>query len=85
MCIICHCGDEGDDFLTEFARTSAAMARAKQSMLKCSHTAVDPVTKAPDLKARAAYDKTHKKIARMLREWNSIEQEREHRHTVENS
>jgi uncharacterized coiled-coil DUF342 family protein len=70
MCIICNCGDDGDEFLTAHSRTSGAMQEAKDAMLKCSQTATDPAV-------RKRYDAMHKKITRMLRDWNRIEQERE--------
>jgi hypothetical protein len=77
MCIICNCGDDGDEFLSAFEQARAGMKAAKAAMLKCAESAVHPATSAPYHEARARYDAMHKKIARLLREWNSIEQERE--------
>ena len=70
MCIICNCDDHGDAFLVAFERTRASMLEAKTAMLKCAEASSEP-------DARARYDAAHKKIARLLRDWNSIEHERE--------
>jgi hypothetical protein len=70
MCIICNCGDDGDEFLLAFERARSGMKASKVAMLKCSQVAADVAT-------QARYDAMHKKIARLLREWNAIEQERE--------
>jgi len=77
MCIICN-SETGDTFLNEFSIASAAIERAKNAMLECSKNAVGEFAGVSDAEMRARYDKIHKKIARMLREWNSIEHEREH-------
>jgi hypothetical protein len=70
MRIICNCGDDGEAFYMGHYRASVAIGKAKDAMLKCSQTAKDEA-------ARRRYDAMHKKIARMLRDWNRIEQERE--------
>lgn len=73
MCIICNCGDDGDEFLSAFASARIEMKRAKEAMLKCSQVA----TTTSD---RAKYDTTHKAMARLIREWNRLEESRESGH-----
>lgn len=77
MCIICNSAT-GDLFLGEFAVARAAIERAKDAMLECSKNAVGEYAGVTDTEMRAKYDKIHKKITRLLREWNNIEHEREH-------
>lgn len=74
MCIICNCGDTGDEFLSEFARAQASMKSATARMLECSKVAATPLQ-------RKGYDAAHKKMVRLSAEWNQIEQEREHART----
>ena len=64
MCIICNCGADGENFLASFSLSRDAMKKAKDEMMKCS--SVD-----------RRYDAIHKKMVRLIKEWNSIEQERE--------
>lgn len=73
MCIICNCGDnhkEADIFLGSFERARNAMRRAVDAMKVVS-------TVATTKDDRKRYDRTHKKMVRILRDWNRIEQERE--------
>jgi hypothetical protein len=70
MCIICNCGDAGFDFLTDHGAAAGRMRAAKAKMLECSRIATEP-------EQRKRYDRMHKKMARLIREWNRIEQERE--------
>lgn len=64
MCIVCECGDRGVAFLTEFARAQHAMQKAARAMHTCA-------------KEQRHYDRTHKQMVRLLREWNNIEHQRE--------
>lgn len=71
MCIICNCGSgDGDDFLVTFESARIAMNQAKEAMLKCSKTATSE-------EAKDRYDATHKKMAKLIREWNKLEEFRE--------
>lgn len=72
MCIICNCGDAGEDFLNAFASASHEMVKAKNAMLKCKLATVDP-------EAARQYDKVAKAMARLIRDWRRLEQEREAR------
>lgn len=74
MCIICnmttHKGSsDASDFVDQFSEASAKMKRATATMLAVSQQT------APEY--RKQYDRAHKKMVRLLREWNSIEHERE--------
>lgn len=51
---------------------------AKKAMHECSKNAVGEYAGITDAEMRARYDKIHKKITRLLKEWNNIEHEREH-------
>ena len=72
MCIICKMGDDGaglnaaDEFLREFGIAQQAMRKATEAMLACSRVDEN-------------YDRTHKQMVRLLREWNGITHTREHR------
>jgi len=68
MCIVCNCEDAGDEFLVEYERARTAMDRAAQAMLACS-------------KIDRRYDRSHKALVKLCREWNKIEHEREAEHT----
>lgn len=77
MCIICNFttpdeqfGGCGDRFLSAFSASRANMKRAADEMLICSKTAPTP-------EARKLYGRAHKKMVRIIRDWNRIEQERE--------
>lgn len=70
MCIICNCGDTGDEFLIAFEGVKHEMKRAKDLILKCSQVAVDA-------ESRRQYDATHKAITRMIHDWNRLEEFRE--------
>jgi hypothetical protein len=71
MCIICNCGDIGDEFLCEFGRARASMKSAANWMLKCSQVAKTP-------EQRKSYDATYKRMVRLMSDWNRLEQQREH-------
>jgi len=60
-----------DDFLREFEVARKAMRRAAAQMLACSKLAVVP-------EARVRYDAAHKQMVRLIREWNKLEETREH-------
>ena len=70
MCIICNCDTDGDEFLNAFESSRQAMRRAKEAMLKCSRSSTN---KAISVR----YDKTHKEMTRLIKEWNKLEQKRE--------
>ena len=71
MCIICNCGDDGDNFLWEYQLSRDAMNKAKEAMLKCMSAA-----RQKNPKSRK-YDATHKAMVRLIREWNRLEETRE--------
>jgi len=82
MCIICNvtCGSIAEmdrkiqvasDFLNEFSAAQQAMKRAAQKMLE-----VSKITCKPEDGER--YDAIHKEMVRQIREWNKLEQRREH-------
>lgn len=77
MCILCHCGDDGEKFLSAFHDSRGAMKRAVTAMHTCAATALHPVTRAPDPAVRRQYARMHKQMVRLLRTWNKIEHERE--------
>lgn len=77
MCIICNLHQatakhpdedanvqKAEDYLLQFAIAKSAMNLATKAMLDCAQ--VEP-----------RYDKTHKAMVRIMRTWNSIEQQRE--------
>jgi hypothetical protein len=66
MCILCNCGFDGpaDEFLGAFEASRRIMKRATEEMGRCAR--ID-----------RRYDKTHKRMVRLMRDWNRIEQERE--------
>ena len=67
MCIVCRVGVElADEFRGAFYRARKEMERARDAMAKAAE--VDP-----------DYDRTHKRIVKLLREWNRIEHTREQR------
>lgn len=77
MCIICNVGDDMKDietaeqFLSTFADAQKAMKTASEKMLEVSKIACT----ADD---RKRYDAIHKEMVRQIREWNKLEQKREH-------
>ena len=78
MCIICAMEVTADlkdintaeDFLSAFLRARVNMQESARLMKLCSKVAIRPET-------RKQYDKTHKKMVRLIREWNKLEQFRE--------
>ena len=64
MCIVCNCDEAGDDFLIKFERARSAMKEATEAMRRCSEIHRD-------------YDRTHKLMVKLTREWNRVEQQRE--------
>lgn len=70
MCIVCKCGDAGEEFLFEFAKAQSSMKSAGTAMLRCAES-------AKEVNAKRQYSMIHKKMVRILREWNAIEHERE--------
>lgn len=82
MCIICNvtCGTHAemdvkikaaDDFLTAFSAAQKAMKNAADKMLE-----VSKITCRPEDGKR--YDGIHKEMVRQIREWNKLEEKREH-------
>lgn len=71
MCIICNVtiGQEtselGSEFLNDFETARKAMSKAALTMARCAQ--IDK-----------RYDRTHKKMIKILRAWNKLEQSREH-------
>lgn len=74
MCIVCNCDGPSDttgsDFLTTFDNSRRAMSATADAMLKCSQVAFTP-------EAQQRYDRTHKKMVKLIREWNKLEELRE--------
>ncbi len=75
MCIICNMPDfkhePADRFLSTFEMSRRSMKAAAEAMLECSKVANTP-------EARKRYDATYKKMVRQIREWNKLEEKREH-------
>ena len=69
-CIVCNCDNMGLDFLSEFSKAQNNMRLASRLMFACSKVAEDEETKK-------RYDKAHKKMVKIIKEWNKIEHERE--------
>jgi hypothetical protein len=74
MCIICNVDEntthEAIGFLHHYGRAQAEMKRAADSLLSVSKT-------VSDQEIARQYDRTHKRMVRILREWNSLEHSRE--------
>jgi hypothetical protein len=70
MCIICNCGDDGEEFMSKFQVSQKAMKDACEAMLVCAQTAKHEGE-------RKRYDKAHKHMIRCLKEWNRTEHIRE--------
>ncbi|WP_020178102.1 hypothetical protein [Methylopila sp. M107] len=78
MCIICNLmvgSDQSgallaDAFLHKFDQSRKAMQAAAYQMLVCSKAAQNP-----DVKKQ--YDRTHKRMVALMRQWNSLEEFRE--------
>ena len=73
MCIICNLSVKGKEhegcqlainFINKFEQASHAMKQATNSMLEVK-------------KFDRNYDNTHKKMVKLMRAWNRLEQERE--------
>lgn len=74
MCIICNAGvDAGTEALDHFASSRPAMRRATDAMLGARNATTDAT-------AKAHYDRTHKAMVRLMREWNRLEESRESGH-----
>ena len=74
MCIICNCphfSEAPDEFLRAFEDARQAMKRAEAAMLKVSAEAIRP-------EDSRRYDAIHKQMVHLRREWNKLEQKREH-------
>jgi hypothetical protein len=76
MCIICNMGhnDEGiakaDLFLGKFRVAGKAMKEASDALLVASDYTIDPAHKR-------RYRRIQKQMAKLTRDWNRLEQERE--------
>lgn len=74
MCIICNCppfAPEPDALLVAFHASREAMKAAESAMRAVAAVAVS----AED---RRRYASVHKQMVRLRREWNKLEQAREH-------
>lgn len=76
MCIICNAGDSlecldlANAYLSWFSSSSFYMRQVENHMLAISQ-------KFPDEADRKRYAAFHKRLVRMRRAWNRLEQERE--------
>jgi len=76
MCIICNMQrddlgfDAAEDFLSSHYRAGKTMREASDAMLKCSKLAINKEDKK-------RYAMIHKKMVKMRRAWNALEQLRE--------
>ena len=77
MCIICNCNKAGDTFLHEHFVAARSMKNAAAAMLICSQTSNSKFEPDRAAENRKRYDKTHKKMVKLIRAWNRLEQERE--------
>ncbi len=83
MCILCNMGHdanarcEANFFLGDFAGASKKMKLAVEQMRV--------VARACPPSHRGQYDAAHKAMVRILRDWNRIEETREHPATALNS
>lgn len=75
MCIICN-SESGSDFLSDFENARKHISKSTETMLRCSQEATDP-----EVKKR--YNRIHKKMVRLKRDWNKLEHEREKRISTE--
>jgi hypothetical protein len=71
MCIVCECGEVGLDFLSKFEKSRYEMKEAKAAMLKC-------VESTADKEVKKCYSVIHKKMVKLLKEWNRLEELRSH-------
>jgi hypothetical protein len=70
MCIVCNCGDDGNMFLIHFRNAQETIRIASASMKLCA-------LRNNDKKIKRRYDRAHKKMVKLMREWNKIEHMRE--------
>lgn len=76
MCIVCNCTTseasfwQADKFLSDYRKAQEAMRAATEAMLAVSQLDIAP-------EHRERYDRTHKQMLRVMRDWNKIEQMRE--------
>lgn len=72
MCIICNINDEltASRFLDSFEAARAAMRKSAADMMAVRDS-------APNKETRKRYDRTHKRMVKIIREWNGVEHERE--------
>lgn len=73
MCIICNMADKHElasEFLRRFEVAQQGMKAAADAMLE--------VSKAAGPEHRQRYDAIHKEMVRQCREWNKLEEKREH-------
>lgn len=75
MCIVCNTdpvsnySTVGDEFLSLYSHSQYSMKVTTEKMLECSKVAKGQHAKR--------YDSMHKKMVKILREWNNIEHLRE--------
>jgi len=71
MCIMCNVGfDLGDRFMDEFASARVHMNRAAAAMLECKAA-------AKSIAVSKQYDRTHKAMVKLIRDWNRLQEMRE--------
>lgn len=77
MCIICNLPYDtargmsaGETFLASFPSASRQMKKACDAMLEASKVAHTP-------EDRKKYNRTHKRMVSVMRDWNRIEHQRE--------
>lgn len=71
MCIVCNCNYIGSDFVDTFVLSQHKMHLAADLMLACSrHPDATP-------EQRKQYNRTHKQMVRLIKEWNKLEHTRE--------
>lgn len=74
MCIVCNCVGHEEDaeaFLQAWKASQDGMRAAIDAMLRVSKTCG-----SADDKKR--YDRLHKRMVQMMRDWNRLEESREH-------
>lgn len=78
MCLICNVTntEDGVQFLDHFAAASRSMRAATYSMYACATT-------AKTAEARHRYGVIHRRMVRLVREWNRLDHDREQRPVTE--
>lgn len=75
MCIVCNMSSDNEhhahNFLSQYEVARWHIQQATNDMLMCSK-------EAQNKEDQKRYDRIHKKMVRIQREWNKIEHQREH-------